>query len=259
VTFDVEAAQLARTCDGQGPFAFDAGITDLLTTLEYQDGQAVYDSVSNPRWLKRELSDIVDFQREASVLEQSAIAASDKAKGFAVDGPLKAAYARLRAVHKKVRNQRDDFYHKLSALLVSRFGHIITEELSVASMQADQSKGSGLKRGVADAALAGFWQMLRSKAEEAGTKYEEVPTVTVKPTRQCSGCGALKSREEMPVHQRMYVCVACGFTLERDRNACRNMMRWSFEGRWWHETFEIGPGTGPETAAEKALAPAQEQ
>lgn len=61
----------------------------------------------------------------------------------------------------------------------------------------------------------------------------------------------------MPLSQRMYVCAACGFTLERDRNACRNMMRWSLEGRWWGKDLENGPGTGPETPSEKALAPAQ--
>lgn len=47
--------------------------------------------------------------------------------------------------------------------------------------------------------------MLRSKAEEAGAKYEEVPTRIVKPTRRCSGCGALKRHEDMPppAHVRM--------------------------------------------------------
>lgn len=257
VTFDVEEAQLARTCAKQGPFAFDAGITDLLTTLKYHDGQAVFDTVSNPRWLKRKLSDIVELQREASLLEEAAKRACGNTKGFPVGPELRAAYARLRSAHKKVRNQRGDFYHKLSAWLVSRFGHIITEELSVASMQADAGWSSGLKRGVADAGWAGFLQMLRSKAEEAGAKYEEVPTRTIKPTRRCSGCGGIKRREDMPLAQRMYVCAACGFTLERDRNACRNMMRWSFEGRWWGADIEIGPGTGPETPSEKALAPAQ--
>lgn len=257
VTFEVEEAQVARTCAKQGSLAFDAGITDLLTTLKYHDGQAMFDTVANPRWLKSKLGDIVELQREVSRLEDAAKKVSGMAKGFPVNSQLRAAYARLRAVHKKLRNQRGDFYHKLSAWLVSRFGHVITEELSVASMQTDERKSSGLKRGVADAGWGGFLQMLRSKAEEAGAKYEEVPTRIIRPTRRCSGCGVLKRREAMPLAQRMYVCASCGFTLQRDRNACRNMMRWSFEGRWWGVDIEIGPGTGPETPSEEALAPAQ--
>lgn len=58
----------------------DAGLTDLLTTLECQDGQAVYDTVSNPRWLKRKLSDRAEAQRTVSFLEQTAIQASGKTK-----------------------------------------------------------------------------------------------------------------------------------------------------------------------------------
>lgn len=186
VTFDVEDEQLARPCAKQGPFAFDAGLTDLLTTLKYHDGQPVWDSVGNPRWLKRNLANIVELQRTVSALQQRAIQASGKSRGFPVDGQLKAAYRRLRAVHAKVRNQREDFYHKLSAWLVSRFEHILTEELAVASMQTDETKGSALKRSVGDAAWASFLNKLQCKADEAGTKFEKVPTQQVKPTRRCA-------------------------------------------------------------------------
>ena len=199
----------------------------------------------------------MELQRTVSALEQRAVQASGKSRGFPVDGRLKAAYRRLRAVHAKVRNQRADFYHKLSAWLVSQFEHIITEELSVALMQADETRGSALKRSVGDAAWASFLNKLHCKADEAGTKFEKVPTGQVKPTRRCSSCGVVKERANMPLSQRMYVCAACGFMLERDRNACLNMMRWSFEGLWWGKDFENGPGTGPETPSEKALVPAQ--
>lgn len=257
VSFEVEGAAVARTCEGEAPFAFDAGLTDLLTTLEYQNGEALYGTVDNPRWMKRRLADLVEVQRRVSALEQQAIEASGKKCGFPVGKPLAAAYQRLRSLHKKIRAQREDFYHKLSAQLVARYGHIITEELSVASMQADDTKKAPLKRSVADAAWGGFLNMLRYKAEEAGAKFEEVPTRLVKPTRRCSCCGAVKTREEMPLSQRSYACASCGFELARDRNACRNMVRYSLEGAWWGTNDKHGPGTGPETPSEKALAPAQ--
>jgi putative transposase len=142
--------------------------------------------------------------------------ASGNCQGFPVDAQLTAAYRRLRAVQRKVRRQREYLHHKLSAWLVGRFEHIITEQLSVASMRADETKGPALKRGVADAAWASFLAKLQSKADEAGSKFAEVPTSQVKPTRH-------------------------GFTLERDRNACRNTMRWSFEGRWRGKYVVNGP------------------
>lgn len=230
----------------------DAGLTDVLTTLRFQDGLAVYKQVDNPRWLKRQLVNIVGIQRTVSALEQQAILASGKSRDFSIGPQLKAAYTRLRAVHRKVRNQREDFNHQLSAKLVSQHEHILTEELSVASMQTDTTKGSAFKRSVSDAAWASFLDKHRSKAEEAGAKFEAVPTRQVKPTRRCSSCGFVKAREDMPLSLRMY---ACGFSLERDRNACRNTARFSFEGAWWGA--DNGPGTSPETPSEKARAPAQ--
>jgi hypothetical protein len=58
----------ARPCAKQCPIAFDAGLTDLLTTLRYHDGQAVFVAVDNPRWLKRQFVNIVEIQRTVSAL-----------------------------------------------------------------------------------------------------------------------------------------------------------------------------------------------
>jgi IS605 OrfB family transposase len=83
-------------------------------------------------------------------------------------------------------NQRYDFYHKQTTWLVQTFGHIITEDLSVSTMLMHASKGSGLKRGVSDAAWAtGIVDKLKYKAEEAGARLGQVPTRIVKPTRRC--------------------------------------------------------------------------
>ncbi len=260
VTFNVEAHAIARPCAGQGPFIFDAGITDLMTTLKFHEGHAVWGSVDNPRWLKTQLSKLVGLQRTVSALEEQAQKRSGRQAGFPVNAQLKAAYDRVRGVHKKARNQRHDFYHKLTTWMVQRFGRIITEELNVSSILTQEGKGSRLTRGISDAAWAtGLLAKLRYKAAEAGSKYEEVPTRLIKPTRRCSECGTAKTREEIPLSQRVFVCATCGFTLPRDRNACRNMLRYSLEGSWWGKDIGNGPGTGPETHPEKALALAQRE
>ena len=249
VTFEVTEEAVARPCLGLAPFVFDAGITDLLTTLKYDQGAAVFDTVANPRWLKARLAELVRLQREVSALEEVAKKSSGRLSGFAVNAQLGAAYTRLRRVHRKVRNQRTDFYEKLTTWMAQTFGHIITEELDVSSMLTQEGKGSGLKRGIADAAWAtGLLDKISRKAEEAGGKFEMVPTRLVKPTRRCSCCGLVKAKEDMPMSQRVFVCLGCGFTLQRDQNACKNMARYAFEGAWWPK--EIGAGTSPETPSQ---------
>lgn len=130
---------IARTCAKQGPFASDAGITDLMTTLKYHDGKAVWDSVDNPRWLKTQLNKVVDLQRVVSALEQRRRRSRASRPGSR-SMQLKAAYGRVRGVHKRVRDQRHDFFHKLTAHLVSRFGNIITEQLNVSGMLTQKDK-----------------------------------------------------------------------------------------------------------------------
>lgn len=176
------------------------------------------------------------LQREVSLMEEAAKKASGTVKGFAVNARLGAAYTRMRRLHAKVRNQRNDFYEKLTTWMAQTFGHIITEELNVSSMLTDESKGSGLKRGISDAAWAtGLLDKISRKAEEAGGKFEMVPTRQVKPTRRCNGCGLVKTKEEMPMSQRLYVCAGCGFTLPRDTRAAT-----------WRASRSRGPG-GPKT------------
>jgi hypothetical protein len=66
-----------------------------------------------------------------------------------------------------------------------------------------------------------------------------------------------RPKRRCPLSNRLYACAACGLTLLRDRNASRNMVRYSFEGTWWGENVEIGPVTGPEALPANALALAQ--
>ena len=102
----------------------------------------------------------------------------------------------------------------------------------------------------------GSWPLATSQCSSWGVCRSLLMVNNVKPTRRCLGCGAVKDREDMPLFQRQYTC-ACGFTLARDGNACRNMVRYAFEGAWWPDESEKRPGTGLETSPEKALALAQ--
>ena len=52
----------------------------------------------------------------------------------------KRLYAQLRAIYRKVARQRHDFYHKLTAILVSRFAFLGTEELASTCRTARRKK-----------------------------------------------------------------------------------------------------------------------
>jgi putative transposase len=243
VTFDVADEQVARA-GGKESMSFDWGIKTLLTQVVGDALTGSVETVNNPRWLRTKLLKIKDLQQGISLLEEASKKASGKASKFPVNEKLSMLYGRLRRLHVQVARQRQDFYHQLTAALVSRFGLIVTETLAVKSMvkapkpkQAEDgtylpngaTAKSGLSLSMLDGAPAALMQKLRYKAEEAGSLLMELPTKKLKPTQRCCWCGAT---HKMALSDRTYSC-ACGSVIDRDENAARTMSRYAAHGAWW--------------------------
>ncbi len=127
------------------------------------------------------------------------------------------AVDRLRSVHQHVTNQRRDFHHQTACGLVSRFGLIACEDLTIVGIAR-----SRLAKSTHDVAWGAFLNILESKAVEAG-----VWVVRVSPhntTQACSRCGCLP---EVPktLKDRVHDCVHCRYRTDRDQNAAQNILR----------------------------------
>lgn len=256
VTFNVEEASLARE-SGKESASFDWGLKTLLTLVVGDSLAGQVEAVDNPRWLKKKLEKIVGLQQGISREETKAKQKSGKERGFPVNVTLGGLYKRLRHLHAQIARQRKDFYHQLTAAMVKRFGLIVTEELSVKNMSRapkpvqnedgtyapnGAAAKAGLNRSILDAAPAGMLDKFRYKAEEAGSKFIEVPTRKVKPSQRCCCCGKLTKHA---LKERTYRC-ACRNEQDRDANAARTMLRYAYESAWW----EIGKGSGTGPAAD---------
>ncbi|OUM00740.1 RNA-guided endonuclease InsQ/TnpB family protein [Variovorax sp. JS1663] len=252
VTFEVTPEAVARE-GGRASMAFDWGVSTLLTKVVGDPMTGQVEAIDNPCWLKKQLDRIAEIQQAIAALEKRAKAASGKQRGFPVCHQLKNAYRRRRCLHAKIANQRHDFYHQLTAKLVKQYGLIATEELEVSNMaRAPRPKEdpgnpgqylpngaaskAGLNRSILDAAPAGFVAKLRTKAEEAGSRFQFVPTRELKPTQRCHLCGETTKLE---LKDRQWKCT-CGATHQRDENAARTILRYVFEGAWWKDTTNSG-------------------
>ncbi len=256
---------------GSAAVAFDRGLSKLLTIAK-TDGSP--EEVDNPRWLKHRLESIKTLQRTISAEETTL-----KARfGMAPEAPLprerhnaglKRRHGQLRAIHSKIAWQRHDFYHKLTALLVSTFAFLGTEELDVKNMRrAPKAKPdpdrpgeflpngaaakAGLDRGILDAAPSMLIGVLKYEAEEAGAWFAMANTRRVKPTQRCHRCGALVKKE---LSERTHRC-SCGCVCDRDENAARTLLRGLLEGEFWSGTDQGRPPTAapPETLPIAAAA-----
>ncbi|WP_394796678.1 RNA-guided endonuclease InsQ/TnpB family protein [Armatimonas sp.] len=131
------------------------------------------------------------------------------------------AVKHLAKFSQHVKNQRGDFHHKTALDLVKKFGKIAHEDLNVKSM----IRSLNLAKSCHDAGWSGFIAILSHKAESAG-----VEVVAVNPrhtTQTCSNCGCLPV-VSLTLRDRLYNCLHCGFSLDRDFNAAINIKNKAF-------------------------------
>lgn len=147
----------------------------------------------------------------------------------------KKAVQAVAKAHRKVRNQRRDFAHKVSRKLVNRYQIMVLEELQTQNLvwrpkpKQDEETGhylpngasakAGLNKSISDAGWGMFTEILYVKAECAG---RVVAFVDPKYTSQmCSNCGAVKTKT---LDERWHSC-ECGCELDRDTNAAKNILK----------------------------------
>jgi putative transposase len=139
-------------------------------------------------------------------------------------GKVKLAVARLRA---READRRKDWAEQKSTEIARRFDVIRVEDLNIQGMTRS-AKGTieqpgrnvaakaGLNRGI----LASGWGLLVRRLEEkAPRRVEKVsPAFT---SQRCSACGHVSADNRKS--QAVFACTACGFTLNADVNAARNI------------------------------------
>ena len=157
--------------------------------------------IENPRHLKN----------AEEILKRAQRALSQKKKR---SKNRKKAKMKVARTHEKVVNNRKDFLHKASRMLINSYSLIAMENLNT----------HGLARGflakhVLDCGWAEFTGMLHYKAEEAGSKVVLVnPAYT---SQKCSSCDLIRKKT---LAERWHSC-SCGASMHRDLNAAKNILK----------------------------------
>jgi len=163
----------------------DAGIESFMTL---SDGT----QIENFRFFERTQKQLRRAQRKVS-----------RRKKFS--NGWKRANKQVSKIHAKIKNQRNDFQHKISTKLVKDFDLIAIEKLNILGM----SKGI-LSKQINDVAWSNFFNMLHYKAENADKKIIEV---NPNGTSQICICG---KRVEKKLNIRTHICGKCGYKNHRD-------------------------------------------
>jgi len=121
--------------------------------------------------------------------------------------------------YEKVANQRNDFLHKVANHYITNYGTICIEDLNIKGMV----KNHHLAKSISDSSWGKFFEFLKYKAEEAGTR-EIIKIDRFEPSsKTCSVCGLIN--DNLKLSDRKWVCLGCGTVHDRDYNAAKNIKR----------------------------------
>jgi putative transposase len=190
VIFTSEISNVVKKKEVCSAIGIDLGLESFATL---SNG----DQISNPRHLKKTEEKLKAVQSRYSLKKS------------------KSAKRELWSLHRKIRNQRNDFLHKTSRKLVNQFDLVAYEDLDIKKMVEGKYAKS-----IHDAGWGKFIDMIKYKAESAGSYSKSVNPYHTSQT--CSNCQALVKKE---IHQRWHDCPACGLSLHRDHNAAINILK----------------------------------
>lgn len=126
---------------------------------------------------------------------------------------------RVKVIHAKIKNSRQDHLHKASTALVRNNALIVVGDLS-----ANKLVKTKMAKSVLDAGFSALKTMLRYKCENAGVLFVEVSEKFT--TQICSCCGEITSsspKGRVDLRIREWSC-ECGSNNLRDVNAAKNIL-----------------------------------
>ena len=119
-------------------------------------------------------------------------------------------------IHRKICNQRIDWFFKVAYQLIADYAIICIEDLNLAGMQ----KLWGRK--INDIAFGEFVKILEWTASNCGTEVVKIDRFAPS-SKCCNRCGYIYPK--LTLKQRQWDCPSCGTHHERDVNAAINICR----------------------------------
>ena len=157
---------------------------------------------------EREIQSPLYFLKSIGKIRKLSRTLSRKKKG---SNNRKKARFNLARLHRKVANQRDDFFHKLSNWLASEYEYVFVEDLSLKAMQMLWG------RKVSDVSYGRFVNILSYK-----TNLLKIDRFYPS-SKECYDCGYIN--KDLSLKDRIWICPNCGKIHHRDWNAADNIHR----------------------------------
>ncbi len=195
-TFLIETEETKILPQTENIVGIDLGIKDLVITSEGE----VFE---NKKFLQNSYFKLRRLQRQFAKTK----------KGGKNREKLRIKIAKL---CRKIVNQKEHYYHQITNSLLRDNQTIIMETLNVKGMMEEKK----LSRQISDASWGLITSMLEYKCSWYGRELIKI-NQWFPSSKTCSNCGNIK--EKLSLAERTYNCNKCGFKVDRDINAAKNI------------------------------------
>jgi putative transposase len=209
VSISVDVGDVKKERNGNDEVGIDLGLKHALVC---SNGQ-VFDA---PKPLKKNLKRLQRKSRQHS----------RKQKG---SNNRKKSQRRLARLHARIQRIRYDWQHKVTTKIARENQTVCLEDLNVKGMMANRR----LSRALSDVGFAEIRRQLEYKTNMHGGKVIVIDR-WFPSSKKCSRCGAVK--DSIALNERVFHCDRCGFEIDRDLNAARNICTVGLTG-----TYACGP------------------
>ena len=221
VSIQVDIGDVRKPRTGNGKIGIDLGLKHALVC---SDGQ-VFDA---PKPLKTNLKRLQRRSRQHSRKQKDS-------------NNRKKSQRRLSRLHARIQRIRLDWQHKVTTKLARENQTVCLEDLNVKGM----TRNRRFSRAEADIGFAEIRRQFGYKTVLYGGR-----TVVIDrwfpSSKKCSRCGAVK--DSIALDERVFRCDRCGFEIDRDLNAARNIRTVGLTGIY---------ACGPEGAGDRREATAK--
>lgn len=213
LSFGMECENQATVLNDE-KMGIDLGIKELAV-VAFGDKQFVFHNINKSKRIRSIKRRIKLLQRAISRKYE----ANKRGRKFVKTNNIERDEAKLRRLHARLANIRNNYIHQATHKLVSLLPSRVTmEDLNVAGMMRNKH----LSKAIQEQCLSEFIRQMKYKCEFSGIPFVQVGRFYPS-SKMCSCCGKIK--KDLKLSDRVYVC-ECGNNIDRDYNAAINLMRY---------------------------------
>lgn len=198
--------EIEKFASTQSVIGVDLGLTDMAVL---SDGT----KIKNPKHLNQAKKKL---KREQRKLSKQSDRLKQQDKKLSDGKNYQKQRVKVAKLHQKVANQRKDFIHKLTSMLIKNHDVIVLEDLAVKNMM----KNHKLARSIGDVAWGTIKNLLLYKADWYGKQVVFIDRFYPS-SKTCHCCGYKLAK--LPLSIRQWDCPQCHTHHDRDINAAMNI------------------------------------